>query len=60
MEEFKEIIEKASKTLSRDVEVVKNGGAKTRLYTDFENFVKTNKYVLENNPYSYEYVVGKA
>ena len=47
MKEFKTIIEKASKTLSRDVELVKNGGAKTKLYKDFENFVKTNHHVYQ-------------
>ena len=56
--EFAELVETASKVIRADVETFKNKGTKTEAYKGFENFLKTNNYVLENNPYSYEYVVG--
>ena len=57
--EFAKEVEVASKVIRRDVAAFKNGESKTDAYKGFENFCKTNKHVLENNPYSYEYVVGK-
>jgi hypothetical protein len=56
--EFAKDVENASKILRRDVASFKESGVKTKAYKGFENFLRTNKYILENNPYSYEYVVG--